>query len=322
MTEESPTQVYAAAIANLVIAASKFVAAFITGSSAMLSEGIHSVADTANQLLLLFGIKRSRKPADETHPFGYGREIYFWGFIVAIVLFGLGGGISIYEGIIRLQEHGEVSSPFWAFVVLAIAIGAESMSFWYAFKAFGKSVRPGENWWRAFRTSKDPAVFVVIAEDAAALAGLVVAAAGLTLEQLTQSVVPDAIASIVIGLILAAVAFLMGLETKGLLLGESTDPETVEEIKRIARRDPLVAYAHAPLTMHLGPNEILLNMVVDFHTNASREAIRESIDRLEAEILDQFPAIRRIFIEPETSQSARHRRRTGSLSSHTGLSAP
>src|SRR5262245_5599974 len=201
MTEESPTQVYAAAIANLVIAASKFVAAAITGSSAMLSEGIHSVADTANQILLLFGIKRSRKPADEAHPFGYGREIYFWGFIVAIVLFGLGGGISIYEGIIRLQEHGEVSSPFWAYGVLAIAIAAESTSFWYAFKAFRKSVRPGENWWRAFRTSKDPAVFIVIAEDAAALAGLAVAAAGVTLEHLTQSVVPDAIASIIIGLI-------------------------------------------------------------------------------------------------------------------------
>jgi cation diffusion facilitator family transporter len=297
---ETPRQVYVAASANLVIAVSKFVVALFTGSSAMLSEGVHSLADTGNQLLLLFGIKRSRKSPDETHPFGYGQEIYFWGFMVAIVLFSIGGGVSIYEGIRKLGQHAEMGSPTWNYLVLAIAAIAESLSFRSAFKVFRKSLRPQEHWWDAFRTSKDPSVFIVLAEDVAGLLGIVVAAIGIWLAGMFRSPIPDATAAIVIGVILAAVAVLMGFETKALLLGESADPEIVEEIRRIASQDPLIAKAQSPLTMHFAPNQILVNMVVEFKNGASGDAILASIDRFEKAIRQRFPAVRQIFVEAES----------------------
>jgi cation diffusion facilitator family transporter len=306
---EKPIQIYVAAFANLAIAISKFAVAAITGSSAMLSEGVHSLADTGNQLLLLLGIKRSRKAPDKTHPFGYGQEIYFWGFMVAIILFSIGGGVSIYEGLTRLRSNREISNPFWSYTVLAIAAIAEMISFRSALQVFRKSLRPGEHWWHAFRTSKDPGVFLVLAEDSAALVGLAVAAAGIWLEQRLETPVPDAIAAILIGVILCAVAMLMGFETKALLLGESADIETVEEIRRIVNQDPLVAQAHTPLTMHFAPNEILLNMAVDFNSGASGDAIVASIDRFETEIRRRFPEIRQIFIEAESLKNPGHSRR-------------
>ena len=297
---EKPVQVYIAAAANLGIAVSKFVVAGITGSSAILSEGIHSVADTGDQLLLLLGIKRSRRKPDKTHPFGYGQELYFWGFMVAVILFSIGGGISIYEGILRLRHGEEITNHLWSYIVLAFAAVGESISFHSALKAFRKSLRPGEHWWRAFRSSKDPSVFLVLGEDAAALLGIAVAACGVMLEQQLHSPVPDAIASIVIGLILSGVAVLLGFETKALLLGESANKETVEEISRIVTADPLVVRASPPLTMHFSPEEILLNMVVEFRPEASGNAMIESIDRFESEIRRRFPMVRQIFIEAES----------------------
>jgi len=306
---ERPIQVYVAALANLAIAISKFVVAAITGSSAILSEGVHALADTGNQLLLLLGIKRSRKPPDKRHPFGYGQEIYFWGFMVAIILFSIGGGVSIYEGVTRLHHGREISNRFWSYLVLAIAAVAETISFRSALVVFRKSLRPGDHWWHAFRTSKDPGVFLVLAEDSAALVGLGVAAAGIWLEQHLHSPVPDAIAAMLIGIILCGVAVMMGFETKALLLGESADTQTVDEIRRIVNRDPLVAHAHSPLTMHFAPNEILLNMVVDFNDGASGDAIVASIDRFETEIRQRFPNVRQIFIEAESLKTPGHRHR-------------
>jgi len=303
-TEERPIQVYAAAVANLVIAASKLIAAAATGSSAMLSEGIHSIADTGNQLLLLLGLKRSRRPADEQHPFGYGQEIYFWGFVVSITLLSIGGGISIYEGIHRLRHSESVSNPFWNYVVLAIAGLAESFSMYFALKKFQEARRKDENWWNELRNSKDPSVFVVVAEDAAALAGIAVAAAGIVLGQIFQSTTPDAIAAIAIGGILCCVAMALAIETKALLVGESADPEIVSGIMKIVTSDPIVVRAQPPLTMHLGPSDILVNMAVEFRGDATGSAILSSIAKFESAIQTQFPRVRRIFIEAESLRPA------------------
>jgi cation diffusion facilitator family transporter len=277
----------------------------------MLSEAVHSLSDTGNQLLMLLGIKRSHKPADRVHPFGYGQEIYFWGFMVAIVLFGIGGGVSIYEGILRLRNRREIEDPFWNYIVLGAAAIAESISFHAALKVFRQSLRAGEHWWHAFRTSKDPSVFIILGEDSAALLGIFVAAAGIWLEQRLHSPVPDAIAAILVGIILAAVAILIGFETKALLLGESADTATVDEIRRIVSSDPLVALAHPPLTVHFAPNEILVNMVVEFQPNASGEEILASIDRFETDIRRRFPNVRQLFIEAESLKKPRHGRRAG-----------
>jgi cation diffusion facilitator family transporter len=296
---ETPRQIYVAAIANIVVASSKFIVAAITGSSAMFAEGIHSVADTGNQLLLVLGIKRSRKPPDEKHPFGYGLEIYFWGFMVAIVLFSIGGVISVFEGVSKLRGGSELGKAFWNYVVLAVAAVAETVSLRAALKPFQKSFRRDEHWWQAFRTSKDPTVFVVLAEDAAGLLGIVVAAVGIGLEQLMHSPVPDAIAAIVIGIILCIVAILMGYETKALLLGESADREVIEEIRRIVSTDAIVVAARPPLTMHFAPNEILVNMEVEFDPKASADAIMQSIDRFETQIRQRHPQVKHIFIEAE-----------------------
>lgn len=266
----------------------------------MLSEGVHSTADTGNQLLMLLGLKRGQKPPDAIHPFGHGQEVYFWGFVVAMMLFSLGGGVSIYEGIHRLQHGEPASNPLWNYVVLAIAAAAESVSLHFALEKFRARLLPGEDWWSAFRTSKDPSVFIVVAEDLAALAGIAVAAIGIFVEQMTGSTIPDAVAAIIIGFILAAVAVLMAVETHALLLGESADPEIVSGILKIVQKDPIVVNAHRPLTMHFGPNEIVVNMTVEFRSGASGEAILSAIENFESAIRRNFPRIRRIFIESES----------------------
>jgi len=304
--QEKPSQVYAAAAANLVIAASKLTAAAVTGSSAMLSEGIHSVADTGNQVLTLLGLRRSKRPPDPLHPFGHGQEVYFWGFVVAMVLFSLGGGMSVYEGIHRMQHREGVSDPFWNYVVLAIAAVAESFSLYFALQKFRQSMRPDEHWWAAVRRSKDPSVFIILAEDAAALAGIAVAFVGILLQQILNSVIPDAIASIIIGGILGVVAALLAIETHALLLGESADPEIVSEIVHIVRTNPYVIKAHTPLTMHFGPNDILVNMTVEFRPDTPSEILLDSIADFEISIRRTFPQVQRVFIETESLKKTVH----------------
>ena len=292
-----PIAVYAAMGANLAITVTKFVAAALSGSSAMLSEGIHSLVDTGNQGLLLLGIHRSRKPPDEEHPFGHGKEIYFWGLIVAIVLFGLGGGLSLYEGILHVRHPAEMGDPRTSYIVLALAAVFESVGFGMALRELLRGAGEGGSLLSAVRASKDPAVFVVLAEDAAALIGLLVAFLGIWLGRRLGRPVLDGVASIVIGLLLATVAFLLARQTKGLLVGESAEAGTVRSIRTVVASDADVVEVRPPLTMHLGPQEVLLNLDVQFRTGLSADAIAAAVDRLESAVRASHPEVKRIFIE-------------------------
>ncbi len=294
-----PIAVYGAMAANFLIAITKFVAGFFTGSSSMLSEGIHSVADTGNQGLLLLGIHRSAKPPDHTHPFGYGQELYFWSLVVAIILFGLGGGMSIYEGIIHMLHPNALENPFWNYVTLGFAVIFEGVSFVIAMRELLRA-KGEESVWQAIRASKDPTIFVVLFEDFAALVGLVLAFLGVLLSHWFISPRLDGVASILIGLVLAAVSMLLAYESKGLLLGESADRETVQQIYEIVNADKDVQQARQPLTMHFGPNEVLLNLDVQFKSKLSSTELAAAIDRLEQKIRKPYPEVKRIFVEAQS----------------------
>ena len=296
MAEKHPISVYGAIAANSVIAVAKFIAAGITGSSAMLAEGIHSVVDTGNELLLLLGIHKSNKPADELHAFGYGKELYFWSLIVAIILFGIGGGMSVYEGIVHIIHPAEIKDPFWNYLVLGIAFLSEGISWVIAMRELIRGKRQ-ESIWEAFKASKDPSVFVVIGEDTAALAGILVAAGGVFLGHQLGNPYLDGSASIVIGFILGAVAVFLAHESKGLLLGESADKEIVQEVKAIVEKDQGVEKVQRLLTMHLGPEEILLNMDLLFAKQVQVSELPDVIKRVEGKIRSSYPEITKIFIE-------------------------
>ncbi|MGH8727766.1 MAG: cation diffusion facilitator family transporter, partial [Burkholderiales bacterium] len=272
----------------------KFVAGYLSGSSARVSEGVHSMVDTGNQVLLLFGLKRSGRPADSHHPFGYGKELYFWAVIVAVVLFGIGGGISIYEGISHVQHPGELSDPTWNYVVLGFAFVVEGIAGGIALKQL-LAAAGEKNVWQAVRTSKDPAVFAVLGEDFAALLGVVVAFVGIYLAHAFNDPMIDGVASIVIGSILAAVALFLVYECKGLIVGEAADPEIVASLAALVREDPDVESVEPPLTMHLGANDILLNLSLSFRQGLAD--LPQAIDRIEAKIRERHPNISRIFIE-------------------------
>jgi cation diffusion facilitator family transporter len=293
---KKPIAVYGALMANCMIAVTKFVAAFFTGSSAMLSEGIHSVVDTGNQALLLLGIHLSKKPADITHPFGYGKELYFWGLVVAIILFGAGGGMAVYEGITHLLHPGPLANPTMSYIVLGIAAIFESTAFTVALKEI-LATRGEKSLWQAVHTSKDPAIFVVLFEDTAALTGLVVAFLGIFLGHQLNIPYLDGISSLVIGLILAVAAILLAYESKGLLLGESAATEIVQSIYALAKDDPAVERVQRPLTMHFGPRAILLNLAVQFRQGLSGAELLAAVERLEQTIRAQHPHIKHIFIE-------------------------
>jgi cation diffusion facilitator family transporter len=297
---EHPITVYGAIAANAVIAVSKFGAGMISGSSAMLSEGIHSVVDTGNELLLLLGIHRSKKPADELHPFGYGKELYFWSLIVAILLFGLGGGMSTCEGISHLRHPAVIRDPTWNYVVLGIAFVAEGTSWAIALKKLLEKKKKGRGLWQALRASKNPAVFVVLAEDSAALAGILVAFLGVLLGHRLRNPYLDGAASIVIGLILTAVAGFLAYESRDLLVSESADGDVVQSIRKLAEADPAVVGVSRPLTMHFGPDQVLLNLDIEFRPNLSASQVTAAVDRLEANIRRERPNVKRIFIEAES----------------------
>lgn len=294
-----PVTIYGALAANLAIAATKFVAAAATGSSAMLSEGIHSVADTGNQVLLLMGLARGRRAADEAHPFGYGKELYFWTLIVAIILFGLGGGMSVFEGITHLMRPSPLEDPTWNYVVLAAAFLFEGASFLIALREMLR--RKGtQKLLRAVHMSKDPSVFVVLYEDAAALAGIIVAFLGIFIGHRTGSLLADGLASIAIGTILAVVAVLLAWESKGLLVGEGLDRAAVAEIRRLAIADRAVVAAGTPLTMYLGPNDVLLNLDLQFRDGLSSTDVATAVDGVEQRVRARYPQVKRIFIEAES----------------------
>jgi cation diffusion facilitator family transporter len=292
--------IYAAIVSNLAIAISKFVVAAITGSSAMLAEAFHSSVDTGNELLLLLGLKRSGRAADPRHPFGYGKELYFWSLLVAIFIFGLGGGFSIYDGISRILSAQTVSHPVWDYVVLGMATMFEGYSWQVSRRELVLMRRPGEGLWRVIRRSKDPTVFTVFLEDSAALIGIALAFAGILLSQLTGIPYFDPAASIAIGLVLAGVAILLARESAGLLVGEAANLQQVEKIKSVIRQDPAVQDVGDLLTMQLGPDQVFLAVDIKFQQDLDVSELESTIDRLESKIRQTDASVKRIFIEAES----------------------
>jgi cation diffusion facilitator family transporter len=303
MAAESKKAVVAAIIGNLAIAVIKFIAGAITGSSAMISEGIHSVVDTGNGGLLFYGLNRGARPADEHHPFGHGMEIYFWSLIVAVSIFGIGGGMSIYEGITHIQHPAPLESPTINYIVLGLAALFESFSFSVAWRAFRGS-RRGRTTLSAIHHGKDPSLFTVLFEDTAALLGLAVAFFGVLLSHQLNAPVLDGAASIVIGCILVVAALWLAYESRSLLVGEAADPQLVADIRRIVLEDPEVTGLGVVLTMHLGPDDVLLNIEVKFTPGMTAEAIHETVHRIEERISVPYPEVNRIFIEVEALSGA------------------
>ncbi len=288
--------VYAALAGNLAIAVTKFIAAAMTGSSAMLSEGVHSVVDTGNQALLLYGMRRAQLPPDERFPFGHGKEIYFWSFVVSLLVFAAGAGVSFYEGVQHLRHPVEMTRPYMNYIVLAIAAAFEGGSWIVALREF-RAAKGERGWFEAVRRGKDPTHFAVLFEDSAALAGIAVAFLGVLAGDLTGEARFDGAASIVISLILACTAFLLARETKGLLIGESANREVVAEIRTLARRYPEIPRVREILTMHMGPDFILANIAIELACHAPRERAHEILDGLDRDIKRADPRVKRVFIE-------------------------
>ena len=292
--------IYAALAGNTAIAITKIAAAIYTGSSAMLSESIHSVVDTGNQILLLYGIRRAGRPADERHPFGYGREIYFWAFVVAILIFAVGAGVSIYEGIHRVQHPVAITNVGINYAVLAVAMLFEGGAWWVAFRAFD-STRGKRSLIGAVRDSKDPSIFTVLLEDTAAMLGLLVAFVGIALGEWLEIPELDGLASILIGCILAGAAMLLAQETKGLLIGEGADPATVQQISRVLSAHSAIERVNEILSMHQGPDDILVNVSVEFRDGLEIGAVERHTAAIEREIKARIPGARRVFIEAQAA---------------------
>ena len=297
--------IFAALFGNSLIAITKFAAAAYTGSSAMLSEAIHSLVDTGNQGLLLYGMKRAKRPADAAHPFGYGREIYFWAFVVAILIFAVGAGVSMYEGFHKILDPHPVTNAFVNYIVLSLAIVFEAVVFFVAIKEFGK-YKGKRGYVEAVRISKDPGMFTVLLEDAAAMAGLLVALIGIILAQVLDQPVWDGIASMVIGGILALAAIILAYETKGLLIGEGADPAVVAGVRKIVAADPRIDGINEVLTTHLGPDDVLLNLSLDFSDRISAGDVELAISDLERQIKETYPAAKRVFIEAQSFRAHEH----------------
>ncbi len=298
MAASSKMVILAALLGNSLIAVTKFVAAAISGSSAMLSEGIHSVVDTGNQILLLYGLKQAKKPADEQFPFGHGKEIYFWSFVVAILIFAVGAGISVYEGVHQILSPTAIRNPTINYIVLGLAMIFEGGAWYFAFTQF----RRAKGQWgylEAVHRGKDPTLFVVLFEDSAAMLGLLIALGGVLMTDITGNAVFDGAASIGIGLILGGTAIWLAYETKSLLIGESAEAKVVAGVRVIANTYPDVENVNEVLTLHMGPDFVLLNLSIDFDDAASAADIETTIARMDKEIKDTFPTIKRVFVEAE-----------------------
>jgi len=295
----SKTPIYSALAANIAIAITKFIAAGITGSSAMISEGIHSIVDSTNELFLLLGIHRSKKPPDINRPFGYGKELYFWSFIVSLMIFAVGGGIAFYEGFTHLQHPKTITDPFWNYIVLGIAFTLDGISCITAVREFNRQ-RGDVSFWTAVKRSKDPSTFVVLFEDVADLLGLTIAFLGVVLAHILKNPYLDGIASIIIGLILTGVSILLARESRSLLMGESADEKVLESVIRIAEMDPLVVKVKQPLSMYMAPEEIVLVLMAVFDENSATGGITDAMERIRKAIKQKHPSIKQIFIQPET----------------------
>jgi cation diffusion facilitator family transporter len=291
--------IFAALIGNSLIAVTKFIAAGIGGSSAMLSEGIHSLVDTGNQVLLLYGLRQSRKPPSPAFPFGHGKEIYFWAFVVAILIFALGAGISIHKGIQHILEPTPILHIRINIVVLALAMVFEGFALGIALRAFNR-VKGRRGFIEAVRRGKDPSLFVVLFEDSAAMLGLVAALLGISLTYWTGDGTYDGIASVFIGLILGGTAAWLAYETKGLLIGESASEEVVRGIREMIQASPIIEGVNEILTMHMGPEFVLVNISVNFKDTTVPDEMEATIAGLDSEIKRRFPTVKRIFVEAES----------------------
>lgn len=299
MAAESKTAIVAAIMGNLAIAVTKFIAAVFTGSSAMLSEAIHSIVDMGNGGLMLLGVYKSHKPPDFDHPFGHGRELYFWTLIVAILIFSIGGGMSAYEGITHIAHPTMSNNPLWSYGVLGLSAVFEGTSWFFGWKAF--SVERGKQGiLEAIHTSKDPANFSVLLEDSAALAGLLIAFLGIFLGRQLGLPYLDGVASVVIGILLCAVAALMAYESKGLLIGEGLDRETLKDLRAVVETDPAVERVQNMHTLYLGAHDVLLTIELRFFSTISALEVRRAVARLRGDIQARYPDIRRIFFGAES----------------------
>lgn len=298
----SKVAIVAAVIGNLAIATIKFIAAVITGSSAMISEGIHSLVDTGNGGLLLHGMNRAKKPPDKLHPFGYGKALYFWTLVVSVSIFGIGGGLSLYEGISHIRHVApgmEMYDPTINYIVLGLAVIIEGWTFSVALREFSK-VKGKRGSWEYIRGTKDPTTYTVLLEDSAALLGLIFAFLGIFFGHMLGNPYLDGVASVLIGLLLMCVAFILAFETKSLLLGEGVDSTTLEKMRQIVENDPQVESVAEVLTMYMGPHDLLLNIGVCFKKESAAEQVHQSIDRIEKNIRSAYPECIRIYIEAES----------------------
>ncbi len=296
----SKLSLYGGIAANVAIAVSKFVAAYLTGSSAMLSEGIHSLVDTGNGGLLLYGMSRSQRPADAQHPFGHGKELYFWALIVAVLIFAIGGGMSFYEGIKHLEHPEPLEDPLWNYVVLGVSILFEGAALGLALRALLEKQAAGRSAWHTLRTSRDPAVFASVLENAAAVAGLLVALLGVYFGHLLNNPSFDGGASIVIGLLLMAVAVALVARTKALLIGEGVGAAATEEVQALARQTPGVTTVRPPLTMYLSPDDVMLALDVDFDDHLTATQVEAAVVAVQDRIRARYPEFKRIFIEAKS----------------------
>jgi len=290
--------IYSALAANLLIALTKFIAGGFTNSSSMISEGIHSTVDTTNQLLLLYGLKRSKKAPDQSHPFGYGKELYFWSFVVSILIFGLGGALSVYQGISHIVEPEQMKDPFWNYIVLVLSLIFEGSSLFIAVKEFNK-VRNGLGWWEAIIKSKDPSSFLVVFEDGAAVAGLIVVMILMWMSHTLQIPELDGVASVIVGLLLVFVSFILARESRSLLMGEGIAPEMREKISLLAEKDASVLKVKNILSTYQSPEEVVLMLIIDFEDHLDTEEITEAIRRIRNDIKNEFKFVHFVIIQPE-----------------------
>ncbi|MBN9255965.1 MULTISPECIES: cation diffusion facilitator family transporter [unclassified Mesorhizobium] len=309
--------IYAALAGNLAIALTKFGAAFFTGSSAMLSEGVHSLVDTGNGALLLYGMHRAARPADRTHPLGHGRELYFWSFIVALLVFALGAGVSLYEGIIHILAPVPVVNAKVNYIVLGLSFLFEGSSWLVALKEFRRQ-KGRQGWFEAVRSSKDPSVYTVLFEDSAAMLGLVVAFVSIAASELLGMPELDGVGSVGIAIILGATAIFLARESKGLLMGEPASPEVERGVLEIAQQDPAVQRANGILSVHIGPEEIVAGLSIEFEDHLTAPDIEACVERLEARLRKEMPQISRLFVKPQTAGTWEQRRKAIAEASEEG----
>lgn len=298
--EKNYASIYSALAADLLIATIKFIAGAYSHSSSMISEGIHSLVDSTNEILLLYGMKKSKKPPDKIRPFGYGKELYFWSFIVSILIFGLGGGISIFQGIIHVRSPHSLGNPTWNYVVLSLSIVFEGTSLIIAVKEFNKA-RKEIPFWEAVVKSKDPASFLVLFEDGAAVSGLIVVIILMKINATYHIPVLDGVASIIVGLLLVFVSLILARESRSLLMGEGIAPETQKKIVALAEKDPGVIKVTNVLSTYESPEEVVLMLIVYFKPHLETKEITDSIERVRKQIKEEFKLVEFVIIEPQAT---------------------